>query len=172
MSEKYPIHIMIKPEGLEYFPDFIRSRIELFQDITGATTTTHMLTRLAPEHVELIYPKDTFTPEVREAIVYGKTEHYIFHSTAPDIYEQARLAKGKANIDSGIRGALVREINRVGLKFEKWQNFVHSSDTLEETHAICFHFNKDLPVCTGCAAKSLCYGNLEGSAMPNTSLVP
>lgn len=168
MTEKFPVHIMIKPEGLENFPGFIRSRIELLEAITGAVRTTHLTTRLTLKQAELIYPQEIFLQKIRDAVASGETEHYIFHGNSPDIYDQVALAKGKANVDWGIRGTLVKEIDRVGLKFERWQNFIHSSDTLEETRSICFHFNKDLPICSECAARELCYGKLKGSDMPAT----
>lgn len=171
MTERYPIHIMIKPEGLENFPGFIRCELQLFEEITGAEITTRVVTRLTPEQARLIYPESSFPPEVRRAIASGKTEHYIFHG-ASDIYEMARKTKGKANIDWGIRGKLARRVEGAGLRFERWQNFIHTSDTLEETRAICSHFNSDLPVCTGCVANGLCYVNLEDSTVPNTSLEP
>lgn len=171
MGEKYPVHLMIKPEGLEYFPEFIHSELELFELMAGVERTTRVVTRLTPDEVSLIYPPDKFSPEVRNAIASGKTEHYIFHGSS-DIYNKTRMAKGKANVDWGIRGRISREVDRVGLKFEKWQNFIHSTDTLEDTKAICFHFNKDMPACIGCVAKTLCYGNLEGSDMPEVSISP
>ena len=169
MVERYPEHIMIKPEGREYFPDYIKSQIELFEAVTGAQRTVHLVTRLSPEQVTLIYPEENIPEAFKRFLAENPTEHFIFHGNE-QIYEAAKRMKGKY-MTTGVRGTLSRESPRLGIPFEKWHNFVHSADTLNETISICGHLNTELSVCSQCVAKSVCYG-VKGSSMPSIDVRP
>lgn len=170
MNETYPIHLMIKPEGLENFTDFIHGQLELLEALSGRERTVNIVTRLTPEQVQMLYPEEKIPKEFKKFLSEHPSEHLILHGTK-EIYELAKTMKGKVKPESGLRGSLVAAAERIGLPLERWQNFVHSTESIEESYPICAHFTKDLPTCTHCAAKELCYG-AKGSAMPETSLKP
>lgn len=170
MRETYPIHLMIKPEGLEYFTDYIHGQLELLEAVSGGERTVKLVTTLTSEQVEMLFPEEKIPKDFKKFLSEHPSEHFIFHGTK-EIYELAKRIKGKVKPESGLRGSLVAAAQRIGLSLERWQNFVHSAESIEESYPICAHFTKDLSTCSHCAAKELCYG-AKGSAMPETSLRP
>jgi len=156
MNEKFPMHIMVKPEGLELFPNYLTSKIEMLESLHGEGQYRKLRTTLTPEEVEMIYPRDTAPKEFKEYLAEHPTEHHFILGDA-DIYRYTRAMKGKYGIPTGIRGELAEVLPRMGEKLERWQNFVHSTDDVEETRTICFNFNKDTEMCSYCVANKICY---------------
>ena len=170
MNEKYPVHIMIKPEGRAQFLDFIRSKIDLLTLEDDIDVNAHFVTILTEEQVLMIYPEEKIPVAFKQRITETPTEHYIMHGSER-IYGLANEMKGKVIPSSGIRGILVEASKKLDIPLERWTNFVHSSESIEEAYPICSHFIKDIATCSGCVARSLCYG-ARGSSMPDTSLRP
>lgn len=156
MNEEYPIHIMIKPEGLELFPDYLSSQVQLLEALHGNGDTRVIRKVLTLDEVEMIYPKDSVPEEVKRYLSQSPTEHYFFHG-GPLIYEQAKEMKGKYGQPVGVRATMADAVVRLGIKMEKWKNFIHTSDDELETYSICSNFNTDIGVCQNCVARPLCY---------------
>lgn len=156
MNEEYPIHVMIKPEGLELFPDYLVSQVQLLEALHGNGVSRKIRTVLTLDEVDMIYPKGSLPEEVKRYLSQSPTEHYFFHGDSL-IYEHAKEMKGKYGLPFGIRATLIEETDRLGIKMEKWKNFIHTPDDEIQTYSICSHFNADIGVCQNCVARSLCY---------------
>lgn len=156
MREKFPIHVMIKPEGLEHFPDQIRDGIRLFERRSGAEEIFHMVTTISPEQVDLIYRDEGVSDDLRVALSGSDTEHHVFHGPE-GIYDAAREMKGKMNPPHGLRGHLKELAADRGLRFERWQNFIHTADSLEATRHICNNLLGSYADCSNCVGKELCH---------------
>ncbi len=156
MNEEFPMHVMIKPEGLELFPDYLASQVRLLEALHGNGVSRKIRTVLTLDEVDMIYSKGSLPEEVKRYLAQSPTEHYFFHG-GPLIYEQAKEMKGKYGLSFGIRTTLAKEVDRLGIKMEKWKNFIHTPDDETETYSICSHFNTDVGVCQNCVARPLCY---------------
>jgi len=155
MREKFPLHIMIKPEGLEYFPDYIHDSIQLFERETESEEIFRMITTLTPKQVDLVYPDDNIPEELKKWLSSKNTEHYIIQGVEK-IYEMAKTMKGKSDSTLGIRGSLVKLSSEMNLRFEKWQNFIHTSDSLEQTQHICSNLLNPGSGCLFCSIRERC----------------
>lgn len=162
MSEYFPIHLMIKPEGLEYFPDYLRSQLDILQVESGGITLRNIRTILTPDEVELIYPETSAPKELKEYLTQHPTEHRLLLGNQHS-YEIAKQTKGKYDKDTGIRGTLRAVTETYQFPFEKWQNFVHTSDNIKEAQPVCSHFVKETDLCQSCAAKTVCYSQRSAS---------
>lgn len=158
MNEQYPIHIMIKPEGLELFPDYITSQIQNLEATLGNGNYRKLRTILTPEEVEMIYPKNSAPSELKEYLSKNETEHHFLFGDS-SIYQHAKEMKGKYGLSEGVRGVVTDGVNRLGIKMEKWKNYIHTSDSESEAHSICFNSNSEINNCASCAARTLCYRN-------------
>lgn len=156
MNEEYPIHVMIKPEGLELFPDYLATQIQLLEAMHGNGVARKVRTVLTLDEVDMIYPKDSVPEEVKRYLAQNPTEHYFFHG-GPRIYEEAKRMKGKYGLPFGVRSTMAEAVGRLGIKMEKWKNFIHTPDDEVDTYPICFHFNKEIQVCQNCVARPMCY---------------
>jgi len=156
MIEQYPIHIMIKPEGLQFFPQYITTQIELLEVLNNNGQYRKLRTVLTPDEVEMIYPKNSAPVALKEYLTKRPTEHH-FLQGGQQIYENAKVMKGKYGQSSGIRGVLSSNVDKLGINIEKWQNFIHSADNERESAAICLNFNTDKKNCANCVSRSLCY---------------
>lgn len=161
--ETFPIHIMIKPEGLDLFPDYITSQIELIDTSYSLERMHNIRTVLTPNEVELIYPGSAAPDDLKTHLSNNPTHSFFIHGKEL-VYSAVKSMKGKYGNPVGIRGQLSEASTKINQPMEKWKNFVHSSDDKLEAHGICFHFNTDVSICQNCAARSLCYG-AKGSDM-------
>lgn len=159
MSEKYPLHIMIKPEGLENFEGHIRGKIKLLEKSQGSAPVVEVITTLSPEQVRLIYGDKLF-PANMEQLTTGRTKHIIIQGNE-DIYEEAWEMKGKVYPPSGLRGELRSSAENSGLKLERWQNFIHTADNPEETMPICREIIDAKEKCEDCAIREICWKNQD-----------
>jgi len=155
MSPEYPIHVMIKPEGLDLFPDYLRSQVEALEAVCGKGSFRRVLITLTPDEVEMIYPGDAAPEIFKQYISSHPTEHYFFQGEE-GVYLQAKAMKGKYGQPTGIRTAVSKGAEKAGVKLERWQNFIHSSDDVFEAHRICKHLSSDNTPCKNCQGKSLC----------------
>jgi len=146
---------MIKPEGLENFPLYIETQLSLLETITDSERLFSTRTILTPDEVEMIYPEASAPAVLKKYLCEHPTEHFFLLGDA-DIYDKAKAIKGKMDNKQGIRGTLQHVSKNHQFNFEKWQNFVHSSDNIIESQPICSHFIKDPSRCNDCAAKSVC----------------
>lgn len=142
MKEFFTLHIMVKPEGLELFPEYVHSEIELLESAYGVGKNYQIRTVLTPEEVELIYPLNSAPAEFKQYLSENETEHFFIQGDE-NIYDEAKKMKGKYGQTSGIRGELTTAVDKMQIKMEKWENFVHTSDRQEEAMPIFEKLVKD-----------------------------
>lgn len=151
MNDRYPLHVMIKPEGLWLFPDYIQTQLELMATRCGYHLLTRFQTILTPEQVELIYPGNVSPQEQKLFLTQHLTEHYFFQGNE-SIYNTASTLKGKCLPACGLRGTLLATAVSMGVRLQMWQNFIHISDNTREAHAPGKRLNLCPGNCTNCSA--------------------
>jgi hypothetical protein len=154
-KEGQPIHLMIKPEGLESFPGYTNTQLDLFEAITDAQRVVDIVTTLTPEEVSIIYPGDIAPQNYKDYLATHETKQVVFLGRE-GIHDKGQELKGKMSPPAGVRGTLNQICEEFGFTLEDYQNFIHSTDNTLETYKICQHFNTEKNGCEICAAKSLC----------------